>query len=136
MVIDGRPLMDGFLCEPLPVAVAADATAVLALGFDSPLPRRIDGPTRLLAQLTSAMTNHLMHARLACVVSSGRPIHSIIASLDRRVGLFDTPAMPYLVEAGRRLALEHLEAIRELLTVTSLPVGRRETSAKLHVVGT
>jgi hypothetical protein len=32
--------------------------------------------------------------------------------MERRVGLFDTEAMPYLVELGRRVAMENLERIR------------------------
>jgi NTE family protein len=65
VLMDGRRLIDGFVSDPLPVSAAADAQAVLALGFESPMPRRIDGPTRLLAQVTSALTNNLMQARLA-----------------------------------------------------------------------
>ena len=55
--IDGRRLIDGFVADPLPVSAAADAHTVLALGFESPMPHRVDGPSRLLAQVTSALTN-------------------------------------------------------------------------------
>jgi NTE family protein len=112
VTIDGRRLMDGFVSNPLPVNVAADAQAVVALGFDAPMPRRIDGPSRLLGQVTSAMTNSLMHANLNAAKESGMKLVSIIVKLERRVGLFDTEAMPYLVEAGRRIASEHLGQIR------------------------
>jgi NTE family protein len=74
----------------------------LALGFESPMPYRIDGPSRMLAQVTSALTNNLMQARLAHAQGSGTRLLSIVPRLERRVGLFDTEAMPYLVEAGRR----------------------------------
>jgi protein disulfide-isomerase len=63
--LDGRRLIDGFVADPLPVSAAIDAKAVLALGFESPMPYRIDGPSRMLAQVTSALTNNLMQARLA-----------------------------------------------------------------------
>jgi NTE family protein len=112
VVIDGRRLMDGFVSNPLPVDVARDAEAVVALGFDAPMPRRVDGPSRMLGQVTSAMTNNLMHARLNAARAVGMPLISIIPKLERRVGLFDTEAMPYLVEVGRRLAVEHLAEIR------------------------
>jgi NTE family protein len=101
VTIDGRRLMDGFVSNPL-----------VALGFDAPMPRRIDGPSRLLGQVTSAMTNSLMHANLNAAKESGMKLVSIIVKLERRVGLFDTEAMPYLVEAGRRIASEHLGQIR------------------------
>jgi NTE family protein len=100
--LDGRRLIDGFVADPLPVSAASDAQAVLALGFESPMPYRIDGPSRMLAQVTSALTNNLMHARLAEAQGGGTRLLSIVPRLERRVGLFDTEAMPYLVEAGRR----------------------------------
>jgi NTE family protein len=63
VTIDGHRLMDGFISNPLlPVSEAADACAVVALGFEAPMPRRIDRPSRLLGQVTSAMTNSLMQA--------------------------------------------------------------------------
>jgi NTE family protein len=100
--LDGRRLIDGFVADPLPVSAASDAQAVLALGFESPMPYRIDGPSRMLAQVTSALTNNLMQSRLAEAQGGGARLLSIVPRLERRVGLFDTEAMPYLVEAGRR----------------------------------
>lgn len=109
--IDGVRLVDGFTSDPLPVAAAADAQLVVALGFPSPIPRRIDGPSRLLAQVTSAMTNNLMQARLACARAGGMRLVEISPKLERRVGLFDTQAMPYLVEAGRLATEDKLPEI-------------------------
>ena len=113
--IDGRRLIDGFVADPLPVSAAADAHSVLALGFESPMPQRIDGPSRMLAQVTSALTNNLMQARLAEANTCGTRLLSIVPRLERRVGLFDTQAMPYLVDAGRRATEAMLPAVRALL---------------------
>jgi NTE family protein len=117
--IDGQRLADGFVADPLPLSAAADANAVVSLGFASPLPRRIDGPSRLLAQVTSTLTNNLMQARLAEAQAEaradGRRLLCIEPLLDRRVGLFDTAAMPALVQAGRRATEELLPRIHALL---------------------
>jgi len=113
--IDGRRLIDGFVADPLPVSAAADAHSVVALGFESPMPQRIDGPSRMLAQVTSALTNNLMQARLAEANTCGTRLLSIVPRLERRVGLFDTQAMPYLVDAGRRATEAMLPAVRALL---------------------
>jgi NTE family protein len=113
--IDGRRLIDGFVADPLPVSAAADAHSVVALGFESPMPQRIDGPSRMLAQVTSALTNNLMQARLAEANTCGTRLLSIVPRLERRVGLFDTQAMPYLVDAGRRATEAVLPAVRALL---------------------
>jgi NTE family protein len=113
--IGGRRLIDGFVSDPLPVSAAQDARAVIAFGFDAPMPTRVDRPTRMLAQVTSAMTNNLMHARLAAAESSGMKLLRIFPTLKRRVGLFDTGALPYLVEEGRRAAEAALPALASLL---------------------
>ena len=136
--IDGRRLVDGFVADPLPVSAAADAEAVLALGFESPMPQRVDGPSRMLAQVTSALTNNLMHARLAEAGAGGARLLSLVPRLERRVGLFDTAAMPYLVDAGRRAAESALPAIRELLVrgatrtddAAARPLGRTRDMAR------
>jgi len=115
VTIDGRRLMDGFVSNPLPVSVASEAALVVALGFEAPMPRRIDGPSRMLGQVTSTVTNNLMQANLNAARASGMNLISIIPKMDRRVGLFDTEAMPYLVELGRRVAMENLDQIRKQL---------------------
>jgi NTE family protein len=118
MMLNGMRLIDGFTSDPLPVSAASDARCVLALGFASPMPRRIDLPTRLLAQVTSTMTNNLMQARLDAAHATGMRLISIFPKLERRVGLFDTDAMPYLVDAGRQAAEEKLPQIMAMLDHT------------------
>ena len=78
-------------------------------------PHWVDGPSRMLAQVTSALTNNLMQARLAEAGAGGTRLLSLVPRLERRVGLFDTAAMPYLVDAGRRAAESALPAIHALL---------------------
>lgn len=113
--IGERRLIDGFVSDPLPVSAASDAAAVVALGFNAPMPRKVDIPSRLLAQVTSAMTNNLMQARLAAEVGAGTRLLCVFPNLDRRVGLFDTEAMPDLVEAGRRAGRAQLPALAAML---------------------
>ena len=113
--INGRRLIDGFVSDPLPVSAASDAHQVLALGFASPMPHRVDRPARMLAQVTSAMTNNLVQARLQAAAANGQRIITLMPTLERRVGLFDTDAMPYLVDVGRRATEARLPAIMAML---------------------
>lgn len=113
--IDGQRVIDGFISDPLPVSAAKDAKAVLALGFDAPMPQRVNGPSRLLAQVTSSMTNNLMRARLASAEAAGMQLLRIEPTLERRIGLFDTAAMPYLVEQGRQATEAMLPSIFKLV---------------------
>lgn len=120
--VQGRRLADGFLTDPLPVSAALDADVIVALGVQAPLPRRIDRPTRLLSQLTSTMTNSLMHARVAAARGAGARVVTVMPQPEQRVGLFDTDAMPALVALGRRDAESALPAIGNALAQTSAKV--------------
>lgn len=102
--IDGRRLVDGVISDPLPVGVASDAQVVIALGFHGAMPRRPTSVKRLAAQATTAMINNLMQARLDAARASGQRIVSLHLPLERRVGLWETGAMPALCEIGRKAA--------------------------------
>lgn len=56
-----------------------------------------------------------MRARLAAAESAGMRLLRIEPTLERRIGLFDTEAMPYLVEEGRRATEAMLPAICKLI---------------------
>jgi NTE family protein len=100
--LDGRLLVDGSLSDPVPVALAGQARLVVAVGFQVPMPRRLDRASRLATRITATLSNNLMAARLDAL--AGSHLVSIFPALERRVGLFDTEAMPYLIALGRRSA--------------------------------
>ena len=104
VTVDGRRLVDGVISDPLPLAAASDAQVVIALGFRGAMPRRVDRLSRLVAQTSTTLINNLMQARLAAARAAGQRVIDIELDLDRRVGLWDTAAMPYLFEAGRHAA--------------------------------
>ena len=113
--IDGRRLSDGVISDPLPVSAARDADAVITLGFRGAMPRRIDRPSRLVAQVTTAMINSLQQARIEAARAAGQRMLHIELDIDRRIGLWDTAAMPRIFEIGQRAAAAQLQAIRRLL---------------------
>jgi len=113
--IAGRRLSDGVISDPLPVSAARDADAVITLGFRGAMPRRIDRPSRLVAQVTTAMINNLQQARVEAARSAGQRVIEIDLEIDRRIGLWDTAAMPRIFEIGRRAAYDRLPEVRRLL---------------------
>lgn len=117
--VDGRLLIDGSVCDPLPVGAAAHADVVLALGFEVPSPRQVTGPTRLASRVTASLTNNLLRARLAAHEGPRRIV--LLPELDRRVGLFETQAMPYLVGLGRQAARAALPRLEQLLSEPPRP---------------
>jgi NTE family protein len=117
---EGRRLVDGVMSDPLPIAAAWDADVVVTLGLQGALPRRVDRASRLVAQSTTTLFNNLQDARLAQARASGRAMVCIELALDRRVGLWETAAMPYLVDAGRRAAQAQLPHVLALMSSTAL----------------
>lgn len=113
--VGGRRLVDGVVSDPLPVAVASDAAVVLTLGFMGVMPRRVNRASRLVAQASTALINNLQQARIDAARSAGQRMFEIELGLERHVGLWETRAMPYLFEAGRRAAWTQLGQITMLL---------------------
>ena len=117
--IGGRRLADGVLSNPLPVSVASDAHVTIALGFRGVMPRRIDRPGRLLAQVTTTMINNLQQAHVQAAQAAGHRVLSLELDLDARIGLWQASAIPRIYEAGRRAAQLRLAEIVALLDETS-----------------
>ena len=113
--VGGRRLVDGVVSDPLPVAVASDATVVLTVGFKGVMPRRVNRASRLVAQASTALINTLQQARIDAARSAGQRVFEIELGLEKHVGLWETGAMPYLFEAGRRAARAQLAQITVLL---------------------
>ena len=107
-------LVDGSLSDPLPIAAAPAGDVVLALGFKVPHPQRVDSASRMATRVTATLSNNLLQGRLASADVSRLVL--LMPTLERRVGLFDTAAMPYLLDLGRRAAREALPRLRHLLT--------------------
>jgi NTE family protein len=105
--------VDGSLSEPLPLAAVEPGHVTVALGFRVPFPRRCNSVTRLATRTTAALSNNLLEARVAAANTS--KVVLMLPELQRRVGLFDTEAMPYLLDLGRSAAQAALPRLRLLL---------------------
>ncbi|MBV9880434.1 MAG: patatin-like phospholipase family protein [Gemmatirosa sp.] len=116
--VGDRLLVDGFLSDPLPVGVAVreGAHVIVAMGFESPYQSRLSSASRYAFQVSSIMTNNLLRASFAFhgMAHHGEVI-PIIPRFERRVGLFDTKMIPYVVEEGERAAEEQVPYLRRLL---------------------
>ncbi|OOG37230.1 hypothetical protein B0B52_18950 [Polaromonas sp. A23] len=109
--IRGQRLVDGVLSNPLPLSAVTDAQVVVTLGFRGAMPRRVDRLSRLVAQTSTTLINNLMQARIDAARAAGQTVIGLELGLDRHVGLWETSAMPYLFEAGRRAVQARLTDI-------------------------
>jgi NTE family protein len=116
--IDGRWLLDGCLCDPLPVDVAIreGADVILAMGFDSPYPRRIRSATRYAFQVNSIYTNNLLRANYSFHnLAHHTEIIPVLPDFDRPIRLFDTDQFPYVIEQGERATEAQLGYLHRVL---------------------
>jgi NTE family protein len=70
--------------------------------------------------VSTAMINNLMQARSAAARAAGQRVLHIELALERRVGLWETGALRYLYEAGRRAAQTQLPQIMSMLEGRSM----------------
>ena len=120
--VNGQWLLDGCLSAPLPVDVAIKegADLILAMGFESPYPRRIRSATRYAFQMNSIYTNNLLRANFAFHnLAHHAEIIPILPEFDGNVGLFDTHRFAHVIERGERAAEEQLPYLRQLLGATA-----------------
>jgi NTE family protein len=127
VAFEGRRLIDGVVSDPTPLAAAADVPVVLSMSFTGSLPRRIDRASRLAAQVSTALINNLQDARMSAAVEIARLQQRRIIGLElllqRRVGLWETSALPEVFEAGQRAARDRLADISAALALAPLRQG-------------
>jgi NTE family protein len=116
--IGDQLLVDGSLANPLPidVAIREGADIILAIGFESPIPRRVKSVSRYAFHINSIMTNNLLRANYAFQnLAHHAEIITILPDFDQPVRLFDTHLISYVIEKGAQAAQEQLPYIKRLL---------------------
>lgn len=116
--IEGRRLVDGAVCDPIPVDVAIQegSDIILAVGFENALAQGFDSGMDMVMQLQSLMMNHLVRAQYAFhSLSHHAEVLPILPQIEARVGLKDVHLVPYLVERGERAAEQQMPYLRRLL---------------------
>lgn len=111
--VRGRLLVDGSLSDPLPLGNPDPGHATVALGFRVPFPRNAYTASRLATRITASLSNNLLDARVAA--ADHTKLLLMLPELPRRVGLFDTDAMPDLLEVGRQAARAALPRLHAML---------------------
>jgi NTE family protein len=115
---NGQLLVDGYVSDPLPISVAIKhgARVIVAVGFESPMMEEISSAGRFAMQLSSIMSNNLLRARFAFnSVAHHAEVITIIPEFKKRIRLFDTDKVPYIIDAGAKAAHEQIVYLRRLL---------------------
>lgn len=128
--VEGRWLVDGGICNPLPVDVAMreGANVILAMGFEDPLQPEIDSGVSLVRQVLAVSSNHLMRAQFAFQnLSHHAEIIPVIPDFGRSVGLRDLHLIPELVRQGERATEREVPYLRRLLRAPGGPTTEGAT---------
>lgn len=117
--VGGRQLVDGCLSAPMPVDVAIreGADVILAMGFETTLPRRVNTAVRFAYQVTGVYTNNLFRANFSFHnLAHHAEIIPVIPDMQEHVGLLSTDKIPYCIEEGTRAAEEVVPYLRSVLS--------------------
>lgn len=101
--LQGRTLVDGGVCNPLPlnVAIREGADIIIAVGFEDALETEFQSGMGLVRQLTTLLVNRLYRAQYGFYnLTHHAETLAIFPDIERRVGLGDVHLVPYLVERG------------------------------------
>jgi NTE family protein len=123
--VDGKLMLDGCLSAPLPVDVAIKegADVILAMGFESPYPRRIRSATSYAFHVNSIYTNNLFRANYSFHnLAHHAEILPIVPEFGEPVNLFDTHKFGHVIECGVKAAEAQLPYLRQLLAMPAAGV--------------
>lgn len=113
--LDGRRVSDGAQSDPLALACVDDAQVIVSVGFSGTLPRFVDRPALLVAQVGTTLVNNLAQARVEAMRASGRPYLHLEPRFDRHIGRWETDALEDLHQIGRETARRRIGEIRRLV---------------------
>jgi NTE family protein len=121
--VGDRLLLDGCMSDPLPVDVAIreGAEIILAMGFDSPYPRRVKSASRYAFHVSSIYTNNLLRANYSFHnLAHHAEIIPILPEFSEQIGLFDTHKIPYVIEQGERATEVQIPYIHRMLDAVNV----------------
>lgn len=125
--LDGRELVDGAVCDPLPVdiAIREGADVIIAMGFEETLERDLRPALGRVMHLQALVVNQLLRAQYAFYnLSHHAEMIPIIPEFDQPVGMRDLHLVPHLMQRGEEAAEREMPHIRRLLQPAQSAAGR------------
>lgn len=117
--VDGQLLVDGAVCDPLPIDVAIQqgSDVIAAVGFEMPTRKRMNSYSAVTAHFNSIYMNNILKSTYAFYNAVHHAeIIPILPDFEKPVGTFDTRQIPYIIERGEKAAEEHIPYIRQLVS--------------------
>ncbi len=119
--VDDHWLVDGAVCDPLPldVAIQQGSDIIAAVGFEMPTHRHMHSYTAVTTHFNSIYVNNILKSTFAFYNAVHHAeIIPILPDFERPVGTFDTAQIPYIISQGEKAAEQHIPYIRKLVAVS------------------
>ena len=117
--IGDQLLVDGAVCDPLPIDVAIQqgSDVIAAVGFEMPTRKRMNSYTAVTTHFNSLYMNNILKSTFAFYNAVHHAeIIPILPQFEKTVGTFETQQIPYIIERGERATEEHIPYLRQLLS--------------------
>lgn len=116
--IGERLLVDGAVCDPLPIDVAIQqgSDLIAAIGFEMPTRKRMNSYTAVTTHFNSLYMNNILKSTFAFYNAVHHAeIIPILPVFEKPVGTFDTAQIPFIIAQGEKAAEEHIPYIKRLM---------------------
>ncbi len=113
-------LVDGAVCDPLPldVAIQESSDVIAAVGFEMPTRKHLNSYSAVASHFNSLYMNNILKATFAFYNAVHHAeIIPILPDFERSVGTFDTAQIPYIIAQGEKAAAQHIPYLKQLLAV-------------------
>lgn len=117
--IGDQLLVDGAVCDPLPIDVAIQqgSDVIAAVGFEMPTRKRMNSYTAVTTHFNSIYVNNILKSTFAFYNAVHHAeIIPILPNFEKSVGTFETQQIPYIIQQGEKAAEEHIPYIKQLVT--------------------
>ena len=117
--IGDQMLVDGAVCDPLPIDVAIQqgSDVIAAVGFEMPTRKRMNSYTAVTTHFNSIYMNNILKSTFAFYNAVHHAeIIPILPDFEKPVGTFDTQQIPYIIQQGEKATEAHIPYIRQLVS--------------------
>jgi NTE family protein len=117
--IGEQMLVDGAVCDPLPIDVAIQqgSDVITAVGFEMPTRKRMNSYTAVTTHFNSIYMNNILKSTFAFYNAVHHAeIIPILPDFEKPVGTFDTQQIPYIIQQGEKATDQHIPYIRQLVS--------------------
>lgn len=112
-------LVDGAVCDPLPIDVAIQqgSDVIAAVGFEMPTRKRMNSYTAVTTHFNSIYMNNILKSTFAFYnIAHHAEIVPILPDFEKPIGTFDTAQIPLIIEQGEKAAEEQIPYLRKLMS--------------------